>query len=58
MVGLAVSACSTLGFEDYCRYSDNHSFREADPGSLRLLLEMSSEKPNLCRSPLALTWLS
>ena len=38
IAGLAVSACSTLDFEDYCRYSDDHSLRAADPGSLALVL--------------------
>jgi len=38
VVGFAVSACSTLDFADYCRYSDQHSLREADPQSLALVL--------------------
>ena len=37
-VGLGVSACSTPVFEDYCRYSDAHSIREAEPRSLALVL--------------------
>ena len=37
-LALLVSACSTLDFEDYCRYSDEHSIREADPESLALVL--------------------
>lgn len=35
---LAVSACSTLDVEDYCRYSQTQSMREADPESLWLVL--------------------
>ena len=37
-LGLGASACSTPGFEDYCRYSDDHSLRDADPQSLALVL--------------------
>lgn len=37
-LGLGASACSTPGFEDYCRYSDEYSIREADPRSLALVL--------------------
>jgi hypothetical protein len=37
-LGLGVSACSTPGFEDYCRYSEEHSIRDADPRSLALVL--------------------
>lgn len=38
LLGAGVSACSTNGFEDFCRYSDQHSLREADPASLALVL--------------------
>ena len=37
-LALGVSACSTLDFEDYCRYSNEHSIRAADPESLALVL--------------------
>ena len=38
LLGLGVSACSTPGFEDFCRYSKERSLREADPASLALVL--------------------
>ena len=38
MLGLGVSACSTLDADDYCRYSEERSLREADPESLALVL--------------------
>ena len=38
MCGLSLSACSTLGVEDYCRYSTAQLIREADPDSLALVL--------------------
>ena len=37
-LGLAASACSTLDVEDYCRYSEDRSIREADPESLALAI--------------------
>lgn len=37
-LGPGLSACSTPGFEEYCRYSDEYSIREADPQSLALVL--------------------
>lgn len=44
VLSLGVSACSTLDIEDYCRYSEEHSLREADPESLALILGV---KPGL-----------
>ena len=38
VLGLGVSACSTLDVNDYCRYSDRISLRQADPESLALVL--------------------
>jgi hypothetical protein len=38
VLGLGVSACSTLDVNDYCRYSDTISLRQADPESLALVL--------------------
>jgi hypothetical protein len=35
---LGIAACSTLDVEDYCRYSQDQSMREADPESLLLVL--------------------
>jgi len=35
---MGVIACSTPDLEDYCRYSEDRSIREADPGSLALVL--------------------
>jgi len=40
-LGLGVSACSTLDVNDYCRYSDKISLRQADPESLALVLGVS-----------------
>jgi hypothetical protein len=37
-LGLGVAACSTLDVNDYCRYSQGISLREADPESLALVL--------------------
>ena len=37
-LGLGVAACSTLDVNDYCRYSESLSLREADPASLALVL--------------------
>ncbi len=37
-LGLGVAACSTLDVEDYCRYSEDRSIRDADPESLALVL--------------------
>lgn len=33
-----MAACSTLDVNDYCRYSEQTSLRDADPGSLALVL--------------------
>ena len=33
-----MAACSTLDVDDYCRYSETTSLRDADPGSLALVL--------------------
>jgi hypothetical protein len=41
-LGPGLSACSTPGFEEYCRYSDEYSIREADPQSLALVLGVTS----------------
>lgn len=38
VLGLGVSACSTLDVNHYCRYSDKISLRQADPESLALVL--------------------
>jgi hypothetical protein len=38
MLGVGNSACSTLDVADYCRYSQNHSMRDADRESLALVL--------------------
>jgi hypothetical protein len=35
---LGIAACSTLDVEDYCRFSQERSMREADPESLLLVL--------------------
>ena len=37
-LGLSMAACSTLGVDDYCRYSEEISLREADPAALALVL--------------------
>jgi hypothetical protein len=37
-LGLAMAACSTVDTNDYCRYSQENSIREADPESLALVL--------------------
>ncbi len=36
--GLVAAACSTLDVNDYCRYSQNQSMREADPEAMLLVL--------------------
>lgn len=38
MSGLGVAACATLDVDDYCRYSETRSMREADPEALTLVL--------------------
>lgn len=43
MGALGTSACSTLEVDDYCRYSETRSIREADPESLALLLGVKAE---------------
>ena len=37
-LGSSMAACSTLDVNDYCRYSERLSLREADPESLALVL--------------------
>lgn len=37
-LALGASACSTLDVEEYCRYSEDRSIREADPESLALVI--------------------
>ena len=44
MSGLVVSACSTLDVNDYCRYSQEQSIRDADPESLALILGVRPER--------------
>ncbi|NIP16869.1 MAG: hypothetical protein GWM87_00940 [Xanthomonadales bacterium] len=46
VLGPGLSACSTPRFEDFCRYSDERSVREADPQSLALVLGVT---PGLAR---------
>ena len=36
--GFIIAACSTLDVNDYCRYSQEQPIRDADPGSLALVL--------------------
>ena len=48
MFGLGAAACSTLGGEDYCRYSTAQSIREADPETLALVLGV---KPGRTKAP-------
>ena len=38
IVALGSAACATLDADDYCRYPENRSIRQADPDSLALLL--------------------
>ena len=47
MGALGTSACSTLEVDDYCRYSETRSIREADPESLALLLGVKAEYETL-----------
>jgi len=37
-LGLSAAACSTLDVDDYCRYSERISIRQANPESLALVL--------------------
>lgn len=39
-LGLGVAGCSTMDVEDYCRYAEDRSIRDADPESLALVLGM------------------
>jgi hypothetical protein len=39
-LGLGVAGCSTMDVEDYCRYAEHRSIRDADPESLALVLGM------------------
>jgi hypothetical protein len=41
-LGLSMAACSALDPNDYCRYSEKLSIREADPGSLALVIGIGS----------------
>jgi hypothetical protein len=41
---LGFAACSTLDVEDYCRYSQNQSIRDADPESLLLVLGVKPDR--------------
>ena len=43
-LGLGVAACSTLDVDDYCRYSESISLRDADPQSLALVLGIGKER--------------
>lgn len=47
MGALGTSACSTLEVNDYCRYSETHSIRTADPDSLALVLGVQAGRATL-----------
>lgn len=44
VLGLVLSACSTLDLADYCRYSEDPSLRQADPESLALVIGVRPER--------------
>lgn len=43
-LALVTAGCSTLDAQDYCRYSEGRSLRDADPGSLALVIGVKPDR--------------
>jgi hypothetical protein len=43
-LALVTAGCSTLDAQDYCRYSEERSFRDVDPGSLALVIGVKPDR--------------